>query len=80
MDDAKRLVAALNALVKSPQFSNAKARAAARQEPTVNWPATKALNAEFNADVDGCESFVMNDRSVCAWMSGQFRYVAQPRG
>ena len=30
MDDAKRLAAALNALVKSPQFSNSKARAAAR--------------------------------------------------
>ncbi len=80
MDDAKRLATALNALVKSPQFSNTKARAAARQEPAVNWPATKAHNADFNADVDGCESFVMTDGSVCAWMSGQFRYVAQPRG
>ncbi len=80
MDDAKRLATALNALVKSPQFSNTKARAAARQEPAVNWPATKAHNADFNADVDGCESFVMTDGSVCAWMSGQVRYVAQPRG
>ncbi|HEY5340619.1 MAG TPA: hypothetical protein VIK27_06305, partial [Candidatus Aquilonibacter sp.] len=79
MEDAKRLASALNLLVKSPQFSNSKARAAARQEPAVNWPATKALNAEFNADVDGCESFVMNDGSTCAWMPGQFRYAAKPR-
>lgn len=79
MDDAKRLAAALNTLVKSPQFSNSKARAAARQEPAVNWSATKALNADFNPDVDGFESFVMNDASTCAWVSGQFRYVARPR-
>ncbi len=79
MDDAKRLAAALNAAVKSPQFSNSKARAVARQEPAVNWPATKTSNADFNADVDGFESFVMNDGSTCAWQSGQFRYVAQAR-
>lgn len=80
MDDAKRLAAALNALTKSPQFSNSKARAAARQEPHVDWPATKAHNADFNPDVDGFESFLMADGSTCAWMPGQFRYVAQPRG
>jgi len=79
MDDAKKLAAALNALTKSTQFSNAKARAAARQEPAVDWPATKMLNAEFNAEVDGCESFVMKDGSTCAWAPGQFRYVARPR-
>jgi hypothetical protein len=79
MDDARRLAAALNVLSKSPQFSNGKARAAARQEPAVNWPATKSMNAEFNADVDGFESFVMNDGSTCAWASGQFRYIARPR-
>jgi hypothetical protein len=77
MDDAKRLAAALNQVVKSPQFSNSKARAVARAEPAVNWPATKALNADFNADVDGFESFVMNDGSTCAWQSGQFRYLAK---
>lgn len=77
MDDAKRLAQALNAAVKSPQFSNSKARAVARQEPAVDWPATKALNADFNADVDGFESFVMNDRSTCAWQPGQFRYAPQ---
>ncbi|HKU82128.1 MAG TPA: hypothetical protein VJP76_08155 [Candidatus Tumulicola sp.] len=75
MDDAKRLAAALNAVVKSPQFSNAKARATARQDPGVDWPATKARNADFNPDVDGFESFVMRDRSVCVWVPGQFRYV-----
>jgi len=77
MDDAKRLAAALNTAVKSPQFSNSKARAVARQEPAVNWPGTKALNAGFNPEVDGFESFVMNDGSTCAWTSGQFRYVAR---
>ena len=79
MDDAKRLAAALNAAVKSPQFSNSKALAVARKEPAVNWPATKAANAGFNPDVDGFESFTMNDGSTCAWSSGQFRYVPQPR-
>ena len=77
--EAQRLASALNALVKSPQFSNAKARAAARQEAAVNWPATKACNADFNPDVDGFESFVMNDGSACVWAPGQFRYVAQGR-
>ncbi len=80
MDDAKRLAVALNALVKGPQFSNSKARAAARAEPAVNWPATKARNEDFNPDVDGCESFVMNDGSVCAWKPGEFRYAAQRAG
>jgi hypothetical protein len=79
MDDAKRLAAALNILIKAPQFSNSKARSAARQESAVNWPATKALNKDFNPDVDGFESFGMNDGSICAWMPGQFKYVAQPR-
>ena len=77
MDDARRLAGALNALVKLPQFSNTKARGAARQDTAVNWPATKKLNEDFNAEVDGCESFVMNDRSICAWAPGQFKYVAQ---
>ncbi len=70
MNDAKRLAAALNVLVKSPQFSNSKARAAARQESAVNWPATKLHNADFNPEVDGFESFVMNDGSTCMWMPG----------
>ena len=79
MDDAKRLASELNALAKSPQFSNSKARARARQEAAVNWAATKLHNADFNPEVDGFESFIMNDGSTCAWMPGQFRYVAQPR-
>lgn len=77
MDDAKRLANALNAAVKAPQFSNSKARAVARQEPAVNWPKTKALNADFNPDVDGFESFAMNDGSTCVWAPGQFRYIAK---
>ncbi len=78
MNDARRLAAALNALVDGPQFSNSKARGVARQEPAVNWPATKRLNEDFNSEVDGLESFAMNDGSVCAWTPGQFRYVARP--
>ena len=80
VSDAKRLASALNASVKLPQFSNSKARATARQEPAIDWPATKALNEDFNPDVDGFESFVMKDRSTCVWMAGQFRYVAKDRG
>lgn len=76
MSDAQRLVKALNELTKSTQFDYVKARAVARQEPAVDWPATKALNADFNAEVDGCESFVMRDGSVAAWKPGQFRYAA----
>jgi len=76
MNDAQRLAGALNAHLKAPQFSNQKARATARQEPAVNWPKTKALNEDFNPDVDGYESFAMNDGTVCAWNPGQFRYVA----
>ena len=29
-------------------------------EPAVNWPATKTLDADFDPDVDGFESFVLN--------------------
>jgi hypothetical protein len=77
MNDAQRLAKALNALTKNPQFSYTKARAAARQEPAVDWDATKAMNSDFNPDVDGCESFVMRDRSVCEWQPGQYRYAAR---
>jgi hypothetical protein len=80
MHDARRLAAALNALVKERQFSNSKARAAARQDPAVNWPATKKLNEDFNPEVDGLESFAMNDGTVCVWQPGQFRYAAQRAG
>lgn len=77
MTQAQTLVRALNALSKSSQFSNSKARAAARQDANVDWARTKAHNADFNADVDGCESFIMRDGSVAAWMPGRFTYVAQ---
>jgi hypothetical protein len=77
MTQAQTLVRALNTLSKSAQFSNSKARAAARQDANVDWVRTKARNADFNAEVDGCESFVMRDGSVCAWIPGRFTYVAQ---
>jgi hypothetical protein len=75
---AQALTKALNAISKSPQFSYTKARAAARQDANVDWPATKAHNADFNPDVDGCESFVMRDRSICEWAPGRYVYVARP--
>ena len=79
MTQAQTLVRALNALSKSTQFSNSKARAAARQDANVDWAQTKARNADFNVEVDGCESFVMRDGSVCAWVPGRFTYVAQEK-
>ncbi|MGD0473242.1 MAG: hypothetical protein ABSB70_08485 [Candidatus Velthaea sp.] len=81
MIQAQSLARALNALTKSPQFSYVKARAAARKDENVDWPRTKQLNEGFNAEVDGCESFVMRDGSVCEWKSGTFNYAARaPRG
>jgi hypothetical protein len=77
MKQAQTLARALNAIAKSPQFSYTKARAAARQDGNVDWPRTKARNADFNAEVDGCESFVMTDGSVCEWVPGSFTYVAR---
>jgi len=74
---AQSLARALNALTKSPQFSYVKARAAARQDGNIDWPRTKNRNEGFNPDVDGCESFVMRDGSVCEWMSGTYNYVAR---
>lgn len=76
MSDAQRLVKALNDAAKSPQFDYVKARAVARQESSVDWPATKAHNADFNAEVDGCETFLMRDGSRAEWKPGQFRYAA----
>ncbi len=78
MTDAQRLAAALNPLAKMAQFSYKKARAAARQDERVDWVATKSLNADFNPDVDGCESFAMRDGSVCEWVPGRFAYAARP--
>jgi hypothetical protein len=75
MTDAQKFCAALNVAAKSSQFDYKKARNAARADDRVDWPATKALNADFNPDVDGCESFVMRDGSVCAWVPGRFAYA-----
>ncbi len=77
MTDAQHLAQALNLLAKSPQFTNLKVRAAARGDERVDWPATKLLNEDFNADVDGFESFAMRDGSICRWMPGQFKYAGQ---
>jgi hypothetical protein len=77
MKQAQALVNALNALTKNPQFSYVKARAAARGDANVDWPATKARNADFNAEVDGCETFVMRDGSVCEWIPSAYRYAAR---
>jgi hypothetical protein len=80
MTHAQTLAKALNALAKGPQFSNSKARAAARQDANVDWPRTKAQNAGFNPEVDGCESFVMTDGSVCEWAPGRYTYIARAAG
>jgi len=74
---AQSLANALNALTKAAQFSYVKARAAARQDANVDWTATRARNDDFNPDVDGCETFVMRDGSVCEWNPAGFRYVAR---
>jgi len=79
MTDAQKLAAALNVSAKSAQFDYKKARAAARADERVDWTATKALNLEFNPDVDGCESFVMRDGSVCAWVPGRFAYAPRAK-
>ena len=50
-----------------------------RADERVDWTATKALNLEFNPDVDGCESFVMRDGSVCAWVPGRFAYAPRAK-
>ena len=77
MTHAQTLARALNILAKAPQFSNTKARAAARKDPNVDWPKTKARNEGFNPDVEGCEAFVMNDGSVCVWQAAQFSYTSR---
>jgi hypothetical protein len=74
---AQTLVKALNALAKSPQFTYTQARATARKDKNVDWNRTKALNDGFNPEVDGCESFVMTDGSVCEWSGASFRYAAK---
>ena len=79
MAQAAALTKALNVIAKAPQFSYTKARAAARGDANVDWARTKALNADFNPEVDGCESFVMQDGSVCAWMPASQTYVARAK-
>jgi hypothetical protein len=74
MTQAQTLAKALNIGSKSPQFNYSKARAAARQDGNVDWNATKARNDDFNAEVDGCETFVMNDGSVCEWSTPSSSY------
>jgi hypothetical protein len=79
MNDAQKLAASLNVSAKSAQFDYKKARAAARADDRVDWQATRALNEDFNPDVDGCESFVMRDGSVCAWVPGRFAYAPRSK-
>ena len=79
MTQAQQLAKALNSTAKAPQFSYVKARAVARRDGNVDWARTKEHNADFNSEVDGCESFVMNDGSVCAWMGGTQSYAARAR-
>lgn len=78
MTQAQKLTNALNALAKGPQFSYVKARAAARADGDVDWPATKALNEDFNPEVDGSETFVMRDGSQAVWQAARNAYTARP--
>ena len=79
MTQAQTLARALNALAKAPQFNYSKARATARQDGNVDWAATKVRNDDFNAEVDGCETFVMNDGSVCEWSTPTSSYLAKAK-
>ncbi len=73
---AQALTKTLNALAKVPQFSHSKAKAAARKDGNVDWERTKTRNEGFNPEVDGCETFVMTDGSVCLWQPARFTYAA----
>ncbi|GAC1421686.1 MAG: hypothetical protein NVSMB64_30400 [Candidatus Velthaea sp.] len=77
MPQSTELVRALNTLTKSPQFNYSKARAAARAAGNVDWAKTKSHNDDFNPEVDGCESFVMSDGSVCEWIAARQMYTAR---
>ena len=77
MAQAQALTKTLNLNAKSPQFSYTKARATARADANVDWNRTKAFNADFNPEVDGCETFVMRDGSACVWMAASQTYVAR---
>jgi len=77
MNDAQRLAGSLNTLTKSPQFNYKKARAHARGDARVDWAATKALNVDFNPEVDGCETFAMLDGSKCEWIPGRQSFAAR---
>jgi hypothetical protein len=76
---AQSLAKAMNPLAKSPQFNHSKARAAARKDGNVDWAATKQRNDDFNPDVDGCETFVMTDGSVCEWSTPTSSYIPKAR-
>jgi len=77
MNQAQKLANALNVLAKAPQFSYLKARASARADGNVDWPATKSLNADFNPEVDGSETFVMRDGSRAEWQAARLSYAAR---
>jgi hypothetical protein len=77
MNQAQQLVKELNAAAKAPQFSYVKARAVARRDDNVDWTRTKTHNTDFNSEVDGCESFVMKDGTLCAWLSSSQSYTAR---
>jgi hypothetical protein len=79
MTQAQTLAKALNANAKSPQFNYSKARATARQDGNVNWAATKLRNDDFNAEVDGCETFVMQDGSVAEWSTPSSSYIPKAK-
>ncbi len=78
MTQAQTLAKALNPLAKSAQFNYSKARATARRTAT-SIGTTKARNDDFNAEVDGCETFVMLDGSVCEWSTPSSSYLPKAK-
>jgi hypothetical protein len=79
MTMAQTLAKALNPQAKNPQFNYSKARAAARKDGNVDWDATKKRNDDFNPEVDGCETFVMTDGSVCEWSTPSSSFLPKAK-
>lgn len=77
MAQAHGLANALNAVARSASFTNTQARATARKHGGVNWAATKRENADFNPEVDGFETFVLEDGSRCMWQPGAAKYAGR---
>ena len=70
LSDERRLAASLAAL------ASAAIDGLVREALVVD---VAAGNEDFNPEVDGCETFVMNDGSVCEWSSPASSYTPKAR-